>query len=122
MGVVRKMRKQYAVYWERTGNDRHGNPKFAEATEVRCRWSEKQEEYRDADGVQRFGESGVFVDRSMPLGSWLWKGRIADVENLTTPEQNEKAGRIVYFKEVPNLKNTETLFKAVLAGSGHEDG
>jgi hypothetical protein len=114
MSIIRRARKQYAVYWEKIGDDKNGTPIYAAPVEIRCRWDDMQEEYLDSKGRMNVSSAIVMVDRVVTLGGVLWRGRLAAIETAEVPKDNPGAYEIRKYNETPNLRNTETLREAVL--------
>ena len=114
MSIITRMRKQSAVWWERTGTDDGGDPTFATPIQIACRWVDEHEEFIDPKGTRRISDSIVNVDREMTVGDLL---RLGDFEfNLIrdNPFDNTGVGEIKQFTNLPNLRNTESLLTAML--------
>lgn len=108
------MRKQKAVWWERSLTaDRFGKFSFSEPAEIDCRWDDSGSEYRDKEGQVAMTQATIYPDRVLKEGDKLRKGEMAtdepeDPTNLLT------AFEVQRFEQIPNLKNTETLYIAHL--------
>jgi hypothetical protein len=113
MGLIERMRKQKAVYWEYTGTDGYGNPTFSSPVEIECRWSEHQEKFSDDSGEERISRAVVYVDREMALKSYL---RLAELDSSThdDPRDYTDAFEIKQFASIPNMRATNYLRKAWL--------
>lgn len=114
MSIIVKMRKQKAVYWDRSGVDNFGAPAFAVGVEIDCRWEDGLVQAINDKGEQITAKSTVYVDREMKVGDMLWLGELADITDADNPRNNEGAWEIKSFNKLPNLKNTETLLTAYL--------
>lgn len=112
MGVIRRMRRQKAVYWPKIENDRFGKPVLGDPVEVDCRWVDLAEEFLDGAGRKVLSHSKVYVDRVVTLGGMLWRGLLADADPVAL--NNAGAHEIRKFDQVPNFKATETLYRAML--------
>lgn len=113
MNLIKKMRKQFAIYWERTGNSRTGSALFAEPVQIRCRWDDKQEEFVDTSGATRASKAVVYPDRTMRAGDML---KLGELDSLTPddPKGDADAMAVQSFERIPNLKATKILFVAHL--------
>lgn len=103
------MRRQFAVYWERTGSDHHGKPVFASPVEIRCRWVEGAGEFRTGTGEMIMYQAKVYVDRAMKVGDVIKRGEM-ESNVLDNPALDKKAFPVQRIAETPNLRATETLY------------
>jgi len=120
MGIIKKARKQKAVYWalaSAAGGEYDytpdGQPRYTSAVQIDCRWDDVNEEFIDAQGTKHISKSEVMVDRDVDLGGVLWLGLLADCQKLV-PFNNAGASEILRFDNIPNLKATEFLKIAYL--------
>lgn len=114
MSLITRVRKQYAVYWPKTGINDRGKATYGTAVEIRCRWDDVNEAFLSPTGREEVSNSKVMVDRVVVLGGMLRYGRLADVTNLTEPAKNSGTYEIRQVQNTPNLKATETLRIAIL--------
>lgn len=121
MSLIKRMRKQTAVYWALASSDSggiayddFGQPAFTDPVEIKCRWTDVSEEYIDAKGAKRLSHSKVYVDRDVDIDGVLMLGKIIDVTDEENPRENDGAEEIRRFDKVPNLKATEFLLTAFL--------
>src|SRR5690554_523382 len=113
MGIITRMRKQKAVYWEPTGRvDRNGNPVFEDPVEIDCRWEDVSELFLDENGNQQVSKAKVYVDRDVKLRGYLKLGEIYGISE--GPLKYSDVHTIRRFERLPNLRNTETLRTAIL--------
>ena len=113
MGIITKMRKQIAVFWEKTGTDNYGRPTFTTPIQIDCRWEDIAEEFINYRGTREISRSTVYVDRVMVVGGYLKLGALSSA-TLADPTEEDDAWEIKSFRQVPNLKNTETLLSCQL--------
>jgi len=114
MSIIRRMRKQKAVWWERSAtSDRFGKFTFSEPAEIDCRWDDSISEYRTEDGQMHISQATVYPDRVLSVGDKLRKGEMETDEPLD-PTTLDSSFEVQRFQQIPNLKNTETLFMAHL--------
>lgn len=118
MSIIKRMRKQKAVWWERLDPDRYGSYSFAEPVEISCRWDDSGSEYRTVKGQVEISQATVYPDRVLRQGDKLRKGPIETDEPLD-PKTVANSFEVQRFEETPNLKNTETLYTAHLRYGQH---
>ena len=113
--------KQKAVYWppgsEETGGrdfDDYGQPLYADAVEIDCRWDDVTEEIILADGTRDLSQAIIIVDREVNVRGVLWLGELVDVEDEDVPKNNEGAFEIKRVYKNPDIDNVETLIRAYL--------
>ena len=106
--------KQVVVWWQRTGNDRYGQPVFAAAVEIAARWSDAVKETIGDTGTTVRSESQVLVDRDMTRGDWLYLGAKVDLGDAVNPKKNSGAREIISFKKIPDFENIQKVRKAYL--------
>lgn len=114
MGIIRRMRRQNAVYWPKTGKDAFGKPKFGAAVPVKCRWVDTAVEYQHPNGQQRVSNAVVNPDMEMKPGDLLALMDFEDVDPDQDPLLTYKAKEIQRFDNLPNLRVTERLYTAYL--------
>lgn len=103
LGILKKMRKQWAVYWATESNDQFGNPVYEEPVEIKCRWEDKQDLFRDKEGKEVVSSAKVWPDRHLTLDGVLWEGRLEDVPSQTHPFENPGSRAIRSTNSVPSL-------------------
>lgn len=113
MSIIRKMRKQKAVWWKRLSADRFGNFTWADPIEIDCRWDDTTEEFLNPQGVIETSRAVVYVDRLMSVGDRLKRGEM-DSETPDNPLSIQDAFAIRRFDQNPNFRATENLLTAFL--------
>ena len=114
MSLIKRMRKQRAVFWERSDEpDEYGKFSYSSPIEIRCRWDESGIEYRSPTGQTVISQAVVYVDRIMKIGDMLREGEI-ESDEPDDPTEAEAAYEIQRFDKTPNIKATETLLTAYL--------
>lgn len=114
MSVIKKMRKQRAVWWQRKPKpDRFGKFSFEEPVEISCRWDDTTEEFIDPQGETQASRSVVYVDRIISVGDRLMRGEM-DSNTPDNPLAIQDAFEVKRFDQNPNFRNTETLLTAFL--------
>jgi len=113
VSIIKKMRKQKAVWWQRSAPDHYGKFSFAPPVEIDCRWDDQGVEYRAAQGQTVLSNAVVYPDRILAIGDRLQKGEMeSDISE--DPLVLITAFEIQRFDQTPNLKATEFLYTAYL--------
>lgn len=114
MGLIKKMRRQFAVYWPPIGTDDEGEFVYGDPVEIKCRWEDDATDYIDAKSTTEINVTKVYCDRVVKVGGMLWRGRLADLSSQSDPKSNENASEILKYSEIPNLKAKDFLRIATL--------
>lgn len=115
MSLIKRMRKQKAVYWKRgTSPNKYGAFSYDAPVEIACRWDDRIENKMGADDDIESSRATVYVDRDMLPGDMLKLGAIesATPEDPTTATD---AFEVIAMTRVKNFRNTETLYIAHLS-------
>lgn len=107
MSLIKRMRKQRAVFWAQTTVDNFGKMQFAAPVEIACRWENRTDEYLDAKGDKQMAKCVVYVDRDMKPGDALMEGTLDT--GTTTPFEEPTAYEVKSFESVPNIRAKEFL-------------
>lgn len=110
MSLIKRMRRQSAVYWESTGYDSSGNEVFALPVEIKCRWEVEVTQSYPIEGKDSTFTNTVYVDRPCPVGGRLRKGTLEELDYPLPPPDD--AQRILVAEEIPDLKCRKTLYIA----------
>jgi hypothetical protein len=116
MGIITKARTrgQKAVYWERdcSGPDEFGSDTYLAPIELEVRWDDKMQKVVNSEGDEVISSAQVMVDRDCRHG----KLKKATLDSLTDhdPEENEDVFDVLGMEIIPNFRNTETLYIAML--------
>lgn len=73
---------QKAVFWPAPTYDNYGDPVIGPGTEIWVRWVGKSSGGQSANANAVGVTITVIVDRVMPVGSLIWKGRFGDMPTL----------------------------------------
>lgn len=114
MSLIKRMRRQRAIYWAFTGElDHYGRPSFLPPIEIHCRWVDESQELRSPQGTIVNFSSKVYVDRVMKIGEFLKRGEL-ESNTSDDPTSESDTHMIQRFDQLPNLRATETLLTALL--------
>lgn len=116
MSVIRKMRKQTAVWWARNPTaDRFGQYVFGAPEEIECRWDDTVEEFLGPQNETLASRAVVYVSEDLAIreGDRLMLGEI-DSNTPDDPLEIHTAHAIRRIDRNPNFRNTETLVTCFL--------
>jgi hypothetical protein len=107
---------QVAVYWGNPQNDGYGGHTFDTATEIRVRWEDKQELFRDVEGREVLSSAVVYSEVDLDLGGFLYLGNVDDsgLDSDPLPKEVPAAREIKQFSKIPNLRGTKFVRKSWL--------
>jgi hypothetical protein len=114
MGIITKMLKQTAVYWEKTGVDDYGQPTWAAPIEIRCRWEDRTEEFVSPEGTREASMAVVYVGQDVVVGGVLMLGLLGSSVDENDPKANLGAWEIRSFSKLPDLKAKQFLRTVML--------
>lgn len=114
MPIVKKHRKQDAVYWAPDGTDDYGNPKYAEPVQVKCRWVNAQTTLIKPNGETWMSHTIVSVDRAVKTQGVMWLGLVKDLTSEMEPFKNPDAYAVSQIADVPDIRGKEALHVAYL--------
>lgn len=113
MSVIKKMRKQTAVYWARTTSDHYGRFSYQPPVEVKCRWDDTIQEFVNATGEKQASRAVAYVDTIMVPGDRIKRG-VLETDTPLDPLSIDDAFEIRRFDQIPNFRATETLLVAYM--------
>ncbi len=96
---------QDATYFPPAGQDAFGNLAFGSGVAVKCRWQDKADLFRDAEGREVMSSAIVYVAQAVTIGGRLGLGTVASASDA---KEIRNAG------ESPSLDGRQTLVKAWL--------
>jgi len=115
MSIIKKMRKQHAVLWIRSdAPDRFGRFSYGSPAQIKCRWEDVVQEFRDSQGQATVSRSIVYVDRIIKAGDMLKRGELESDTPSDPRDEPELAWEVRRFDQLPKLNNKETLLTAYL--------
>jgi hypothetical protein len=114
MGILDRMRKQYAVYWGPPVEDGAGGHTYPAPVELRVRWENVDGEVVDPRTHETTNNSSVYVGTDVAINGYMRLCRLADVDITASPENIEGAHRITGFSKIPNLRASDFLRMAVV--------
>lgn len=132
MSIIKTMRRQKCLWFARANGgapDSYGNMTYAEPVEIKCRYVIKDAlavNRRDSaqniqDSPKQSSESYLYPDRILSPDDVVWLGTLAEWTGAGHPTDGsisplDVEGSIVVktFMQLPNLRNTEILYKATL--------
>jgi hypothetical protein len=96
--------KQIATYWRATGIDGFGEKTYSAPVQIKCRWEERSEFIRTADGNQVPSRARVFLEDDVALDDYLMLGKSTE----TDPRKLDNiAFQVMDFRKIPSLDATD---------------
>lgn len=119
MSLIKKMRKEYALYWQVKNNDSFGKPFYLDPVIIQCRWEDVSVQFVNKNGEVSYSKSTIYVDRDMKTSDYLlYLGKTApstiEDKYKKSPLEIEGANEINGFNKLPTLKAKEWLLTAFL--------
>ncbi len=109
MSLARKVMRQNAVYWSRSGTGDDGQPTYAAPVELFVRWDYKIREVLTPQGERVLSSSKVIVDRDMQYGDVLMLGLLESGTDESHPLENEGAWEVKSIAKTPDFKGKKFL-------------
>lgn len=111
-------RTDWAVLWEATGIDDYGNPTISSTpVDVAVRWETTKRRGGDPNSDAAATDIKAVVGRTVPLGSAMWIGRIADLPGTAELPESDVM-RVVDYTEVPDVKGRYLRRQVTLVKAG----
>jgi hypothetical protein len=111
-GIIKRMRKQKAIYWPFLRFDANGQPVFASPYVLDCRWDDSHVVYVKPNNEEATSKAVVYPDRPLVHLSRMKEG---DGTALTTFDPlQEGTFEVQHTMKTPNLKNTRILYTVYL--------
>jgi hypothetical protein len=100
------------TWWSTSAGDGYGGDQFATPVLIKGRWEDRQEKYiGQLDRREAISQAIVFVDRDVAIGDYICLGnQVAQA----SPAVVTGAHKIQQFRRIPDLRNVETVRRAVL--------
>lgn len=101
---------QVATYWPPGANDGFGGVSYGAPVAIKCRWQDKAELFRDAEGQELTSSAVVYVDRPLEAKGYLFEGDSTDADPLSV----DGAREVRQIGKSPSLKGSRVLHKVWL--------
>jgi hypothetical protein len=99
---------QSAVYWAPGPKDGFGKITLAAGVIIACRWENKQELFRDAEGKEVLSSAIVYPEMPLAIGGYLYEGTDTTVDPRTAGREVRAVG------QSPSLSGNVRLTKVWL--------
>jgi hypothetical protein len=112
------------VFWPPPSRDGYGGVSVWEIpVQINGRWQYSIGAFGDTIEYNRdtstiHGKTSVWLDTSIPVGSWLWKGLISEIPPPGTPQEVVGVAQVISVKRVRSLVDNEYLNKVYLGTKG----
>ena len=114
---LKKYLKQKLVYWAKVGSGGSGQPIFAAAKEMDCRWDDVTQEVMTMDRRIIVSNAQIMAASPFKAGGIIFQGTLNDWKSLSTypavPTKNQGGYEIFVTKGIPDLKGRPLLFEAI---------
>jgi len=111
---------QPAVYWGTPVNDGTGGYTFADAIEIKCRWEDVAELFKDEKGNEVMSKALVTIPQEYPVENegWLYLGSLDDsvIGDDTNPQDLIDTYQIKKIDKNPVLGSTTEFVIEVYLG------
>ena len=109
LAPVTRPLKQDATYWPPGAGDGFGGVAYGAAVAIKCRWQDKIELFRNAQGQEVASSAVIYIDREVQP-----KGIVAlgDYTDLDDPLSVYGAREVGFFGASPSVNATKALYKA----------
>lgn len=111
----RSHRKQFAVLWEADGYDAYGRVQLGDRTQLKVRWTWTQSLTNSVNANQVVVDARAKLSRSVPTGSVMWLGKIAELPTGTSFDDSNPLMEVVSVSEATDVKGRVTGYTANLA-------
>jgi hypothetical protein len=113
---ARKYRKQDATYWVRTGTSSAGRPTYGAPSDIKVRWSDKNEVFTGPTGEEVVSAAVVIVGIDMKVTDRLRLGTVATIPGGSGADPARVPGsyEIRVFQKEPDRRATRFVRWAVL--------
>ena len=74
--ILKLIRSQTLVYWQKTGSDQFGRPAFANPVQINCRWEDKEQEIVMPDGRKVLSKAYLITPQLLVAGSIVLLGTL----------------------------------------------
>ena len=103
---------QTANYFPPTGPDSFGRPAFGTGQTLSVRWEDKVQETINSNGDTVLSGAVVYLAVPLLVGGFIVLGSVPT--GSTDPRKIPGAREVLSIGSVPSLKNTQTLYTAML--------
>ncbi|MGM0409193.1 MAG: hypothetical protein ACQEQF_00405 [Bacillota bacterium] len=107
MSWYSNMLNQKLTYWGTSGFDKFSNPNIKSPVILNCRWEDKKELYKDAEGNEKVSEAVIFVNQILSAEEYIQEG-----EHSGTDISN--AYEIKKVDKIPSIKGDKYQYKVLL--------
>ena len=77
--LITSFLNQTAVRWPYTGRDGYGKNTYSTATEIKVRWQDVIDLFRNAQGKEEVSTAHVFADTEFQVEDYLYLGTLASL-------------------------------------------
>jgi hypothetical protein len=106
---------QTMVYWSTPTPDGYGGFTYSTPEEISCRWDEKMQLVRGANGEEVVSKAEVMVTRDIDEGGFLYLGSLDDlsVAQKADPMLVDGAWKVLSISKTPLFQSTDEFVRTV---------
>lgn len=119
--ILKRMARQYLLYWQKTGSAPDGTPVYADPVEVKCRWDSRDTELQLPQGRSVISGAYILCSQSLLVGSIVLKGGTTVGSAIAVwqatnsypgvPTVLEGAREVLKVNETPDFKVKSSLYE-----------
>ena len=111
---IKKHLNQDMVYWGNPQDDGEGGYEFDDPIPIKGRCEYKTELVMTGMGEEKVSRARVYVEQKLDEGGYLYLGTLEDsnIGDDQLPKSTQGSMKILAIGIVPNLKATESLYRA----------
>ena len=107
---------QTAVYWAPLAPDSYGAMTYDDPVDIACRWEDRQQLIRDAQGKEWISRAQILVTQDVLLQGCLYLGSLDDFESgddVSDPKVINGAYEILSIDKTPLFRSTSKFVRTV---------
>ena len=104
MSIIRKSRRQKAVYWSNPSSDGRGGLQTDLPVEIDCRWENEVQVVKLSTGKEYVSMTQVYVDRDIDEQGFLHLGTLDSLDGVTDHKKVSDTHEIMKYAKLPVLR------------------
>lgn len=102
------------THWPVTGSNGYGGFTFDTGVEIKGRWEEKAELFRDNNNEEQVSHAIVYLNTDVDVGDYLAQGKHKAIADPTTLTDADRAYRALQRHKTTDLRSVTCLRKVFL--------
>lgn len=96
---------QDAIYWEKLGDNRFGEPRLDSPVDLKVRWINARADLMGPEGNNISVDATVITNQDVVIGSIMRQGTIDDYTGTGTALDVDEVYTVAAFAKIPSLNN-----------------